>query len=302
MSLAFGSEHLPNFDDLPLAGTALFVLVVKGEYQTAKAALGPKLYTAFSAALSCITIDVGTLEDLFIGYPTANRVLVFVGSYTGYDYTRVLCDLDLRQYRRTGSSFAASCVMNNKELMGHWFAARNLRASYDVTKCQFPCVVKRADSCGSWDQVVCQDQEAIRLALGSLVGKNIVIEPFVAGREFSVNFLGSDLISWWSVHTGADECLTRERKAARESWVTAHDAVDGAPPELPELAETLKAFLVEVDARDVVRFDVRLGDGCIQVMDCNSVACCNFEIFTPRELELYVGWIAASIAELDSVH
>lgn len=282
----------------------LFVVIADGDfgrcYKSVADSLGERVHTAFAAA--GFSMDYGTLDMLLEKY-TVDQVFAFIGSYTDYDSNKMCTVLDRHKYPRSGSSFAASSVINNKLVMTPWFESRGLRKvlnlNANMTVAEFPCVVKRADSCGSHDSTVCNNKKELRSILQLLMGKCSVIEPFVVGQEVSVNFLGSELLSWWEVHVPADEVLDLARKEKRESFMTVHDAGDGSMPQyLAALVPTLIEFLEDVAAEDVVRYDIRqcATSGIVQVMDVNNVACCNFNLFTDKEMDKYVQWVRQSMS------
>jgi hypothetical protein len=123
--------------------TKLFIIVPERElYNDTSEILGDHLH-------ACLAVDFellwGAMSNLTAFYAVTD-VIVFVGSYTGYDYSSMLSKLDALGYRRSGSSYAASCIINSKLMMGGWFEARGLRTTLSIDNgTDFPCVVKRSD-------------------------------------------------------------------------------------------------------------------------------------------------------------
>ncbi len=117
-------------------------------------------------------------------------------------------------------------------------------------------------------------QEDLLPTLHGLAGRAIVIEPFVYGLEVSINFMGSHLTSWYEIHVKDSEVLDKEKKDSRAKWLSVHDfhspSYDTSllHKDVVHVIPTLQAFLTEIGAKDVCRFDIRLCSttGKLQVM------------------------------------
>ena len=246
-------------------------------------------------------------------YPApAAAPLVFVGGYCEYDFIERVAALDARGYRHTGPAVGGFYLCNRKDFVGLWFEARGLRAPAPAwvagvaagdgappppadAPLPAPCVVKRSDSCGSYDQAVARTHGEFAAARARLLGHAIVVEPFVHGRELSVNFLDAALLSWFDFDKlGHGDVLDLTKKDKRTDWLTLRRPAD-LPPVVAAALPHLHDFIARLGLRDITRFDLRIDDatGRVHVMDANCVACCNFDLLTAAETLQYAETILA---------
>lgn len=110
---------------------------------------------------------------------------------------------DLYNIKYTGSSYLGSVLAMDKDiakrlmkmnniLTPNWLSF-NLKKHYNLKNILYPCIVKPT-SCGSSIGIsICKNQEDLDEAIKSLQNyeNNIIIEPFIEGREFTVAILNN---------------------------------------------------------------------------------------------------------------
>jgi D-alanine-D-alanine ligase len=138
----------------------------------------------------------------------------------------------------------------------------------DAARPSFPCIVKPADEDGSTgidEHSVCDTPDALARAATRL-GAPIVIQEFVPGREFVVSLWGRDRPDYVSLgETVLANGLRLSTYAAKwkndtadfVNYTVEYD-VDLDPPVREAIIDTARATWRAVDARQMLRVDIRL--------------------------------------------
>ena len=181
--------------------------------------------------------------------------IVFVGSYCGYDFLDKYAILDHLRLKRTGIALGEALLLNNKHLTAPLLHAAGLKLK--VGAGEYPRVVKRSDSCGSFDSYLVASPEHEQAALAELGQHAVIIEPFVLGHEYSLSFIGQTPTSVWDFRLEEAEMMTKEKKDERLKYFfrQPYDAHTHA-----FLAPVL-AFMSQFALGDVTRVDLRVAKG-----------------------------------------
>ncbi|MHB1954057.1 MAG: hypothetical protein ACYCOU_09950 [Sulfobacillus sp.] len=209
-----------------------------------------------------------------------------MGAYCGYDYNDCLAIIDSLSIPRTGAFFPETVVLNDKNAIAKLLLRAGLKFPYISDS--FPQVIKRSDSCGSFDTFVISSISEKKNVLDILSNCKVDCENFVKGKEFSLNFVCMQCTTLYSYFLHDDEVLTREKKEDRKS----HLAIEDYNPERHSFVLPIINFVKHFRLRDLTRIDFRMRDGAIHIMDINNVACCNFDLLTDKELKLYADFVS----------
>lgn len=121
------------------------------------------------------TLIVCTVEQLLDKSVVVD--LVFIGSYCGYDWLNMCALLDHAGIKRTGLPFMLGYLLNKKALVAPMLFKSGLKLRV-IDGC-YPRVVKRSDSCGSYDSYVVSNLQEEAAALNLLPNVEIITEPFI---------------------------------------------------------------------------------------------------------------------------
>jgi D-alanine-D-alanine ligase len=135
-----------------------------------------------------------------------------------------------------------------------------------------PCVVKPIASGSSVDVIICPDAATCDAARGKLLGAygSLMVESFIAGREFTVGVLAEEALPIIEIKTGRSfyDYFAKYEDDATQYIVN---------PELPALMDkTLKASALAahraLGCRDFSRVDFMLSrDGVLHVLESNTI-------------------------------
>lgn len=256
--------------------------------------LGNNLYNLFK---NHFELELCTIKEL-INNPTKYN-FIFTGAYCEYDYIEVLAVIDQLKILRSGLNINDAILLNNKRLIGIYLEMENMK--YGPKENEYPRIIKRSNSCGSSDQYIVYNKEAEDAILAQMNGFDIIIEPFIVAKEYSINYIDKAPTTIYNYNLKNDEVFDIEKKNNRENYISISNIDDFM---YADAIKKITIFLNKFNITDITRVDFKItniieadsGIYNIYVMDINNVACCNFELLTENEKQLYILYLKKVIS------
>jgi len=248
--------------------------------------LGQNLYNLFK---NHFELELCTIKEII--NDSSKHNFIFTGAYCEYDYIEVLAVIDQLKILRSGLNIYDAILLNNKRLIQLYLEMENMK--YGPKENEYPRIIKRSNSCGSSDQYIVYNKEVEDTIIAQMNGFDIIIEPFVVAKEYSINYIDKTPTTIYNYNLRNDEVFDVEKKNSRENYITISNVEDFM---YADAIKKITMFLNKFNITDITRVDFKITNinefdpdrYNIYVMDINNVACCNFELLTENEKQLYI--------------